>query len=570
MASSLVDLVNPLQGTRAVPEFSCGHTLPLVQRPWAKTGWSLVTGRVPWSFHPDLPKLQGIGTETFQLCPQTGPLVTDPVRRASAYRLDKSLVTPYRLKTDFLRYRVTAELAPWDQGAVLRLTWGEGGVSRLLFEGVVPTLSYDRPVARSGQADGVSWVEFDLPRGTVLEVRMGPSDERTLEQLADEGAVEWNRLLGRFEVEGGTEEQRRTFYSCLYRVLCSRGTDVWRTVFPLYALAYRDEIPAILERWGAVAFPEALVAEALSKKVAGVDPDKAWNSLKALVPRTADPLQVSRSLELAYGDWCLAQICRVLKKDGEARLLDDRSKAWQHLFDPSMGFFRPREADGEWTEGFNPLAWGGTFSQGSAWQGGWAVCQDPEGLISALGGPEVALARLDTLLALKPLFHLGTHTQEIHPMTEMAVTDFGQYAHGLPVTHGILWYYALAGRPDKTEKQTRRVLDQLYGPGVDGFCGDENDGNLSAWYLWAALGLYPFCPGSPDYVLGSPLFSKVTIQSGDGRTLVIEAPNNGPEAVYVRKRTLGNIVLTDPRVSHADLFDLGRLVCEMVDRTDRI
>jgi putative alpha-1,2-mannosidase len=161
------------------------------------------------------------------------------------------------------------------------------------------------------------------------------------------------------------------------------------------------------------------------------------------------------------------------------------------------------------------------------------------------------------------MYHVGTHAEETHGMTEMAVADFGQYAHSCQATHGILWHYALAGRPDKTERLTRRVLDELYGPGVDGFCGDEDTGELGAWYVWAALGLYPLCPGSSDYVLGSPLFSSVEVDSGDGRRLVIDAPGNGPETPLVRRRTLANVTLSDARVSQADLFDLGRLVCEM-------
>jgi len=695
MASPLVDLVNPLMGTRSVREYSRGNTLPLVQRPWAMTAWSPVTGDDPWFFHPDLPKLRGIRATRqpspwmgdyggVTLCPQTGPLVTDPARRASAYRLNRSLVTPYRLKTEFLRYRVAVDLAPTERGALLRLTYAEGGACRLLIEvtqgevvldeatgevrgrstaalGVVPAdfagsflMTFDRPVARWSGPGALAWIEFDLPRGAVVEARIATSflgfDQarvtldrelggKTLDQVAEDGAAAWNRLLGRFEVEGATDDQLRTFYGCLYRTLCfprkihefdasgkpvhldfSSGrvapgflcadhgfADTHRTVYPLYALAYRDELPEILEGWVQVArdtgwmptWPspshracvigtpiDAVFAEALAKGITGFDLEAAWKALRrhALetpsgpeVGRTdlADYLRlgylpdgkgvhsVSATLDYAYGDWCLAQIAQHLGQDDDARTFEDRSKKWQNLFDPSMGFFRPRNPDGSWTDGFNPLAWGGPFVEGSAWQCGWAVPHDPEGLIAALGGVEVALARLDTLMALKPMFHLGDYSEEIHEMTEMAMVDFGQYAHSNQPSHGILWYYALAGKPEKTERLTRRVLAELYGPGVDGYCGDDDNGELSAWYIWASMGLYPFCPGSPDYVLGSPLFPKITVHTGDGRSLVIEAPGNGPKTPVVRKRTLSNLVLTDPRVSHADLFDLGRLVCEM-------
>ncbi len=693
---SLVDLVNPLIGTRSVREFSRGNTLPLIQRPWAMTAWSLVTGDSPWFFHPDLPKLRGLRATRqanpqsgdygdFNLCPQTGPLVTDPAQRASAYRLGRSVVSPHRLKTEFLRYRIGVDLAPTPRGALLRLTYAEGGVGRLLVEvpqgtvlydresaslrgqsfvsaspvvsGLVGTfvMKFDRPVDRWGTEGPLAWVEFDLPRGAVVEVRMATSflgfeqalltldrevGAKTLEELVDEGAAEWNRLLGRFDVEGGSGDQRRTFYGCLYRALCfprkiheydqegrpihvnfadgspasgvlcadSGFWETHRTVYPLYALAYRDELPEILEGWVQAArdtgwFPtsapglphrsegtpaDAVFAEALAKGIGGFDLEAAWQTLKrhafepaaegssgrtglkeylaaGYLPEGQGVPSVSATLDFAYGDWCLSKIADHLGHTREAQTLAARSQWWQHLFDASMGFFRPRDTDGSWTEGFDPLAWGGAFAEGSAWQGGWSVPHDPEGLISALGGTEVALARLDTLLALKPLYQVGSHSEEIHEMTEMALADFGQYAHSIQPSHGILWFYALAGRPEKTERLTRRVLDELYGPGVDGFCGDDDRGEMAAWFVWAALGLFPFCPGSPDYVLGSPLFTKVTVHSGDRRTLVIDAPGNRPDKPVVAKRTLGHVVLIEPRVSHADLFDLGKLVIEMAE-----
>ena len=342
--------------------------------------------------------------------------------------------------------------------------------------------------------------------------------------------------MGRFAVEGGTDDQHRTFYSCLYRALCfprkvhefdplgrpihldfvSGKTlpgvlcadngfwDTHRTVYPLYALAYRDELPEILEGWVQVArdtgwMPtwsspghracmigthiDAVFAEAVAKGVSGFDLEAAWTALRrhafeppdrpevgradladylrlGYLPEGRGVHSVSATLDFAYGDWCLAQIAQGLGRGEDARLLGDRAKRWQNLFDSSMGFFRPKNPDGTWTDGFNPLAWGGAFVEGSAWQCGWAVPHDPEGLIAALGGPEVAVARLDTLLALKPMFQVGTYSEEIHEMTEMAVVDFGQYAHSNQPSHGILWFYALAGRPDKTERLTRRACPQ--------------------------------------------------------------------------------------------------------------
>jgi predicted alpha-1,2-mannosidase len=268
---------------------------------------------------------------------------------------------------------------------------------------------------------------------------------------------------------------------------------------------------------------------------------------------------VSTTLARNYFAWCLAQWGHTLGHGAQARALDEASRGWQGLFDLSMGFFRPKNSDGTWTEGFSPLAWKAAFAEGSAWQGGWSVPHDPEGLIAALGGPEVAVARLDTLLALKPLYSsLG---EEAQGMTQMALSDFGQYVHSLPSAHAALWHYALVGRPDKTERLTRRVVDELYASGVEGFCGPEAVA-LASWYLWACLGLYPLCPGAPDYVLGSPVFDRAQVHSGDGKTLVIEARGRGHT---VRGRTLGSLTLYQPRVAHSDLFEAGLLVCQRED-----
>ena len=583
-----LNLVNPFQGTRSGPEFSRGSTVPLIQQPLASTAWSLVTGDDPWPFHPDVPKLRSLRClpAGFEVCPQTGPLVTDPARRASAYRLDTSVVAPHRLTTEFLRYRVAVDLAPTPEGAVLRTTWAQGGVARLLWgsgggcsldeaSGEVRgagvgggpgfRAALDTPVVRSGREGQLLWTEFDVSRGAVIEVRVATGDSAfpvgSLDEITAKGAEAWSRLLGRFVVEGGTEAQRRTFYSCLYRVLCvaASSAEVSRTVAPLFALAYRDELPSLLPLWAGATDGPVVIAEALAQGLP-VDPALAETALES----PADPdSSVSAVLDQAYLDWCRGRIVRALNRPREAVSFEQKAQIWQNLFDASMGFFRPRDA-GEWREGFNPLAWDDAFSQGSAWQGGWAVPHDPEGLIAALGGPEVALARLDTLLALKPIFVPGPGG-ETPAMTQMAISNFGQYAHSLAVTHGILWFYPLAGRPEKGERLILKVLDELYSPGVDGYCGDARDGELAAWYVWAALGLYPLCPGSGDYVLGSPLFPRVTVTSGDGATLTIEVTNPGSNNPVVRKRTLGNVVLSDPRVSRVDLFDLGRLVVEKLD-----
>lgn len=618
-------------GTRSDQVFSRGSTLPLVQRPWAMTAWCPVTSDAPQVFHPDTPRLRGVRASSqtrsdrapafdgldFTLCPQTGPLVLDPRARASAYRRDASKWAPHRWTGEFLRYRVSVDLVPTERCALVRFTYADRG-ARLLVEGPGARWEWHPEVGElRGSTDGTGhqgyfvatfsqavvghgiegsqvWVEFEGGRGAVVEARVATSrrgwefaqaslvrelGDRSLETLAEEGALAWERLLGRFDLEGDPGRQE-TFYSCLYRCLCvPRKVDErdgegrvapgplvedpalgahYRTLYPLLALGYRDELPALLEAWGTTALadpgahPElaAVFAEAVSKGLGA--PAEVWDSL---VHHRREATRVSDFLARCAFDWCLAQWGHTLGHGAASRGLDEASRRWQDSFDLSMGFFRPREPDGSWSEGFRPLAWNQSFEEGTAWQGGWSVPHDPEGLFAALGGAEVALARLDSLLALKPLY--STPDEEVQGMTQMALADWGQYVHSLPSSHGILWHYALLGRPDKTEKLTRRVVDELYGPAPEGFCGPEVSA-LASWYVWACLGLYPLCPGAPDYVLGSPLFDRVTVNSGDGRTLVIETKGRGTVVV---RRTLAHLTLHQPRVAQADLFDLGLLVC---------
>lgn len=471
-----VDLVNPLMGTRSDRDYSRGSTLPLVQRPWAMTAWCPVTSDAPQTFHPDTPRLRGIratsqsrsdgmfgpGDQGFTLCPQTGPLILDARSRASAYRLGASLVAPHRLTTEFLRYRVAVDLAPTERCAVVRLTYGEAR-ARLIWEGEgaqwewdpatselrghTPSddgtpggflvVTFDHPGVRCGVEGGQAWVEFDGGRGLVIEARvatsrLGYNEARvsrdrelgtsSLEAVAEEGTLAWERLLGRLEV-AGPQDQLTTFYSCLYRCLCvPRKAHEWdqggravhrhptggaapgvctedpglstsyRTLYPLYALAYRDELPALLEGWANAAlvhpgrYPElaSVFAEAVSKGVPG-DP-LVWDALTKARDEDQGEHPVSSTLARNYFDWCLAQWGHTLGHGASARALDDASRGWQNLFDLSMGFFRPKGPDGAWTEGFSPLAWKTAFAEGSAWQGGGSVPHDPEGLIAALGG----------------------------------------------------------------------------------------------------------------------------------------------------------------------------------------
>ena len=191
------------------------------------------------------------------------------------------------------------------------------------------------------------------------------------------------------------------------------------------------------------------------------------------------------------------------------------------MYDADSGFMRGRNRDGSWVTPFSPTTWGGPYVEGGAWQSTWNVPHDPAGLIKLMGGADAFTAKLDEFLSMEPIFDSGTYWAEIHEMTEMAAVDFGQYAHSNQPVHNILYLYAAAGKPWRTEYWVRRILDELYSPDIQP--GDEDNGEMSSWYILSALGIYPLCPGRPEYVLGSPLFKKATVHLKDGKTFVVNS-----------------------------------------------
>lgn len=267
---------------------------------------------------------------------------------------------------------------------------------------------------------------------------------------------------------------------------------------------------------------------------------------------------VSQTLDYAYDDWAISRVANVLgREDVEGRMLV-RAGNWRNLYDPGVGFMRPKNADGSWgLLPFDPLYWGGPYVEGGPWQSSWAVQHDPAGLMAAMGGEAKFAAKLDEMLATAPDFHVGGYGQTIHEMTEMKIQPFGQYAHSNQPVHHVLYLYLAAGRPWRTQKEVRRVMDLLYSP--DGFAGDEDNGEMAAWYVLSALGIYPHCPGRPEWALGSPLFRKAKVHLANGRTLTVDAPENGPSRVYVDEVSHRGHVLTATVVQHAELLKGGSL-----------
>jgi len=213
---------------------------------------------------------------------------------------------------------------------------------------------------------------------------------------------------------------------------------------------------------------------------------------------------------------------------------------------------------------FSPIDWGGSFVEGSVWQCGWAAQHDIPGMIELMGGREAFLAKLNELIDTPPKFNVGSYGVEIHEMSEMAAVDFGQYAHSNQPSHHLLYLFTVAGDPATTQRLVRRVMDELYNSGPQGFCGDEDNGEKTAWYVFNALGFYPLTPGQTQYTLGSPLVRRARIHLENGKTLEIDATNNSATTVYVAKAEINGKPCESIQVDHFDLMAGGTLRFEMV------
>jgi predicted alpha-1,2-mannosidase len=216
---------------------------------------------------------------------------------------------------------------------------------------------------------------------------------------------------------------------------------------------------------------------------------------------------------------------------------------------------RGRQADGAWRPNFAADEWGGPFTEGSSWHYSWSVLHDLPGLIELMGGDEPFIEKLDAMLAAKPTFGVGHYGGVIHEMTEMVACKMGQYAHGNQPVHHVLYLYNFAGAPWKTAAPVRKVVDTLYGPGPDGYCGDEDNGQMSAWYLFSTLGFYPVCPGKPGYAIGSPRFAKATIHLQNGKDFVIEAPGNSDSSFHVGSVVVNGEPVSRSWVKHREIAD---------------
>ena len=242
----------------------------------------------------------------------------------------------------------------------------------------------------------------------------------------------------------------------------------------------------------------------------------------------------ARTLEYAYNDWCILQVAKALKRPKkEIRELEKRALNYRNLFRSDHNLMCGRNADGTFEKDFSPLKWGGNFTEGNSWHYTWSVFHDVQGLIDLMGGKSRFVQMLDSVFTVPPLYDDSYYGFPIHEIREMTVMNMGNYAHGnQPIQH-MIYLYNYAGEPWKAQYWLRQVMERMYSPTPDGYCGDEDNGQTSAWYVFSALGFYPVCPASGEYVLGVPLFKKAAVHLENGNTFTVDAPENSGDNIYI-------------------------------------
>lgn len=264
----------------------------------------------------------------------------------------------------------------------------------------------------------------------------------------------------------------------------------------------------------------------------------------------------ARTLEYAYDDWCIWQLAKALNRpQEELDLFAQRAMNYKNLFDKETKLMRGRNEDGTFQSPFNPLKWGDAFTEGNSWHYTWSVFHDPQGLIDLMGGKDSFNQMLDSVFNVPPLFDESYYGFVIHEIREMQIANMGNYAHGnQPIQH-MIYLYNYSGEPWKAQYWTREVMDKLYSATPDGYCGDEDNGQTSAWYVFSALGFYPVCPGTDQYVLGAPLFDKAVIHLEGGKELKLLSKNNNKDNRYIDSMTVDGVKCDKNYLSHEALMN---------------
>ncbi|MDR1680996.1 MAG: GH92 family glycosyl hydrolase [Prevotellaceae bacterium] len=510
---------------------------------------------------------------------------------------------------------------------------------------------------RQGHAGAV--VGFATRRGEAVQARVASSfisfeqaaqnlkelGDDSFETIAAKGREIWNEVLGKITVEGGTLDQYRTFYSCLYRAtlfprklyeVTADGQvmhyspyngkvvpgflytdtgfwDTFRCLFPLLNLVYPSVNKEIQEgllntfresgffpEWASPGHRGCMIGNNSASVLAdawlkGVQVDDVETLYAGLLHGTENvhpsvsstgrlgyeyynrlgyvPYDVginenaARTLEYAYNDWCIYRMAVALgRPQEEIDRFAARAMNYRNVFDPSTRLMRGRNADGSFQSPFSPFRWGDAFTEGNSWHYTWSVFHDPQGLIDLMGGREVFAGMLDSVFVVPPIFDESYYRHVIHEIREMTVMNMGNYAHGnQPIQH-MIYLYNYAGQPWKAQYWLREAIDRLYTPGPDGYCGDEDNGQTSAWYVFSALGFYPVCPATDQYVAGAPLFRKATVRLENGRMLTIHAPDNSEANRYIRSLRLDGRTITRNYFTHAELTGGATIKIDMAGK----
>lgn len=272
----------------------------------------------------------------------------------------------------------------------------------------------------------------------------------------------------------------------------------------------------------------------------------------------------ARTLEYAYDDFAIYQLAKALKRPKkEIALYRKRSQNYKNLFDPSHNLMRGKMQNGEFMKPFDPIRWGEGFTEGNSWHYSWSVFHDIQGLIDLMGGKEIFVKQLDSVFTTPPVFNNSFNGGFIHEMREMQVANMGQYAHGnQPIQH-MIYLYNHGSEPWKAQHWVRETMNRLYTPNPDGYCGDEDNGQTSAWYVFSAMGFYPVTPATDQYVLGAPLFKKITINLENNKQIIINAPKNSAANRYIKSLKFNGKEYTKNWLSHTELIKGAILDFEM-------
>ena len=608
----------------------------------------------------------------FSLMPITGEAVFDEEKRASWFSHKAEIAKPYYYRVYLADYDITTEIAPTERAAMFRFTFPQEEMSYVVLDAydrgsyvqIQPEknriVGYTTRNSGGVTKDFKNWfiIDFgsrsfdytsvtdskeiftdrkelkDNHTGAIVGFRTGHRDvitarvassfisleqaernlnelgKKSFDEIASDGRKIWNDVLGRIQVEGGSEEQMRTFYSCLWRSLhfprrfyeidekgnpihyspyngqilpgyLFADTGVWdtfRCLFPFLNLVYpsmNEQMQAglvnaylesgYLPEWSSPGHRDCMigqnsasvVADAYIKGIRVPNQDKLWDAVTygahhhldrsasgrvghdyydrlGYVPCNVGIGQnVARTLEYAYNDWSIYTLGKAMGKS-EAELAPYKKAAlnYANVYNPARKLMCGREEQGAFNADFVPENWSGEFCEGNSWHWSFCVFHDPAGLSKLMGGRDEMTEMMDSVFVLPSYLGLRSRGM-IHEMREMQVMDMGQYAHGnQPIQH-MVYLYNWTGQPWKAQYWTREIMDKLYNPNADAYCGDEDNGQTSAWYVFSAMGFYPVCPGTKQYAMGSPLFQKILVKLENGKTIQIEAPDNNKQTRYV-------------------------------------